>query len=439
MHASRDSAPLARAVRRLAHLDLPGAGQVYVAGHHAFVGHIPNPQFLGTTLLDIADPRAPRIVAQVTLDDPDSHSHKVRAIGDVMIVNHERNQTAIGRKAEQLPPLRARLLQSLGREPTHAELAQQLGVAESDIPLVEAAEAKPYDRGGFRIYDISDRSKPRLLVHEKTGGRGVHRFHMDASYAYISTEMAGYIGAILVIYDIRNPAKPEEVSRWWLRGQHLAGGEIPTWIGRRNRLHHALRFGDELWAACWQAGVRVIDVTDIRKPRTVGEYNYHPPFPEPSHTFMPVPFQIDGRRIALAIDEEDHAYSAEEMERRRGRPHGCLWVFDVTDLARIQPLAIYQASELDSPWSRTAPGRFGGHQFQEHMTDTLVYCAWFAGGLRIVDIADPSAPEEVGYYIPEPAPGRVAPQSNDVDVDERGLIYLGDRYSGFDILEFDRR
>jgi len=25
-----------------------------------------------------------------------------------------------------------------------------------------------------------------------------------------------------------------------------------------------------------------------------------------------------------------------------------------------------------------------------------------------------------------------------VDVDERGLIYLGDRYSGFDILEFRR-
>jgi hypothetical protein len=70
--------------------------------------------------------------------------------------------------------------------------------------------------------------------------------------------------------------------------------------------------------------------------------------------------------------------------------------------------------------------------------DTLVYCAWFAGGLRIVDIADPAAPEEVGYYIPEPAPGRAAPQSNDVDVDERGLIYLADRYAGFDILEFRR-
>ncbi len=98
-------------------------------------------------------------------------------------------------------------------------------------------------------------------------------------------------------------------------------------------------------------------------------------------------------------------------------------------------------SELDSPWSRATPGRFGAHQFQEHMKggDTLVYCAWFAGGLRIVDIADPSAPREVGHYIPEPAAGKACPQSNDVDVDERGLIYLGDRYNGFDILEFERR
>jgi hypothetical protein len=431
-------APLARNVRRLSHLDLPGAGQVSVADTHAFIGHIPNAQSIGTTILDIADPLNPRIVSQVRLDDPDSHSHKVRAIGDIMIVNHERNMTAIGRKAEQLAPLRARLREQMGREPTHTEMARALGVAESDISLVEAAERTPYDRGGFRIYDVSDRSKPRLIAHQKTGGIGVHRFDMDARYAYISTEMAGYVGAILVIYDIRNPAQPEEVSRWWIPGQHLAGGEKPAWVGRSNRLHHALRFGDELWAACWHAGLRVIDVADIRRPRTVCEYNYHPPFPEPSHTFMPVPFRIDGRRIAVAIDEEDHAHSAEEMERRRGRPHGCLWVFDVTDLAKIQPLALYGVSELDSPWSRAAPGRFGAHQFREHMTDTLVYCAWFAGGLRILDIADPMSPREVGSFIPEPAAGRPAPQTNDVEVDERGLIFIVDRYAGFDVVEFDR-
>ncbi len=440
MNAPQHARSLTKNITRVSHLDLPGAGQVYVAGQYAYIGHITNKEGLGTSILDVSDPRKPRLLSQIPVGDKNSHSHKARVIGDIMIVNVEQNMAAIGRKADELPKLRMQLREALGRDASHKELAEKLGVKESDIPAGDAMEKERYDQGGFKIYDISDRAKPKLITHHKTHGRGVHRFDMDANYAYISTEMPGYIGNILVIYDIRDPAQPEELSRWWLPGQHLAGGEKPTWPGRQHRLHHTVRVGDRLFAGCWHGGVRVVDVSDIRKPRTIGEYNYHPPFPEPSHTFMGLPKTIDGRQIAVAIDEEDHAHSAEEMAKRRGRPHGCLWVFDITDVKNIKPLSIYEVSELDSPWSRAAPGRFGAHQFQEHMKggDTLMYCAWFAGGLRIVDIADPSAPQEVGYYIPEPAPGKVAPQSNDVDVDERGLVYLGDRYTGFDILEFQR-
>ncbi|HET9404011.1 MAG TPA: hypothetical protein VFO57_05485 [Burkholderiales bacterium] len=440
MNAPHQAPSLTRNVTRVARLELPGAGQVYVEGKYAYVGHITNKDGLGTSILDVSDPKNPKLLSQLPVGDRNSHSHKARVIGDIMIVNMEQNMTAIGRKADELPGLRKKLQAGLGRAPSHAELAEKLGVRESDIPAVEAMEKEPYSQGGFKIYDIADRAKPKLITHHKTHARGVHRFDMDANYAYISTEMPGYVGNILVIYDIRNPAKPEEVSRWWLPGQHLAGGEKPAWPGRQHRLHHTVRVGDRLYAGCWHGGVRVIDVADIRKPKTVGEYNYHPPFPEPSHTFMGLPKTLDGKQIAVAIDEEDHADSAAEMARRRGRPHGCMWIFDITDLANIKPLSIYEVSELDSPWSRAAPGRFGAHQFQEHMKggDTLMYCAWFAGGLRIVDVANPSAPEEVGYFIPEPAAGRVAPQSNDVDVDERGLIYLVDRYTGFDILEFSR-
>ena len=394
-------ASLSRNVRRLGHLDLPGAGQVYVAGNYAYVGHLPNRSQLGTSILDVSDPGKPRIVSQIRLDDPRSHSHKARVVGELMIVNSEQN--------------------GAGRQ-------------QADLQI----EAGAYDGGGFRIYDVARKDAPRLVAFKKTGGRGVHRFDMDERYAYISTEMPGYVGNILVIYDLRDPSRPEEVSRWWLPGQHVAGGEKPGWPGRRNRLHHALRSGDRLWAGCWHGGLRVIDVSDIRAPRTIGEYNYHPPFPEPSHTFMPVPSALGGRSIAVAIDEEDHAHSAAEMERRRGRPHACLWVMDVTELKNIRPLSLFEVSELDSPWSRAAPGRFGAHQFQEHMKDTLVYCTWFAGGLRIVDVADPLAPCEVGHFIPEPAAGHAAPQTNDVDVDARGLVYIVDRMVGFDVLEFTR-
>src|SRR5688572_29151082 len=339
MNAPQHAPSLTKNVSRLSHLDLMGAGQVYVDGKYAYIGHITNKEGLATSILDISDPKNPKVLAQIPVGDKNSHSHKARVIGDIMITNMEQNMTGIGRKADELPGLRKRLQAELGRAPSHKEIAEKLGVKESDIPAVEALEKEPYNQGGFKIWDISDRAKPKLITHQKTHGRGVHRFDMDANYAYISTEMPGYIGNILVIYDIRNPTQPEEVSRWWLPGQHIAGGEKPSWPGRQHRLHHALRIGDRLWAGCWHGGVRLIDVSDICNPRTIGEYNYHPPFPEPSHTFIGVLFAIDRRHIAIAIDEEDHAYSAEEMERRRGRPHACLSVFDVTDVTKIKPLA----------------------------------------------------------------------------------------------------
>ena len=430
--------PIAHNIRRIAHLDLMGAGQVTVEGNYAYIGHITNNEGLGTTILDVSDPANPRVVSRIMLDDPDSHSHKARVAGDIMVVNAERNNSGIGRKAEQLPGMRERLRGLLGREPNHQELADRLGVEAVDIPVLEEAERNPYDKGGFKIYDISDKARPELIAYQKTGGIGVHRFDMDADYAYISTEMAGFVGNILVIYDIRDPAHPSEVSRWWMPGQHIAGGETPDWPGRQNRLHHALRFGDEMWAGCWHGGLRVIDVRDIAHPKTLAEYNYHPPFPEPTHTVMPLPFRPGGRRIALAIDEEDQFYGAAEAEARRGRPHAALWTFDVTDWAAVKPLAMFEVSELDSPYARTPGGRFGAHQFAERMTDSLVYCAWFSGGLRVVDVGDPSSPREVAWFIPEPCGGRPSPQSNDVETDGRGLIYLADRNIGLDILELRR-
>jgi len=432
----RSGGALARRVRRLGHLDLPGAGQVTVSGRHAYVGHIPNKQNLGTSIVDIADPANPRLVATVTLDDPTSHSHKVRVVGDLMIVNHERNPTPVGRRAEQLPGVRRELTDVLGRPPTRAELAAKLSITEADLGEVEAAEKQPYRNGGFRLYDVSNPAQPKFIHHHLTGGIGVHRFDMDARYAYISTEMDGFVGNILVIYDIRDPRAPQEVSRWWMPGQHIAAGETPAWSGKRHRLHHALRFGNEMWASCWHGGFRIVDISDIANPKTVASYNYHPPFPEPTHTAMPVPDLIRGRRIALAIDEEDQAQSANEEEARRGRVHAGMSTYDVSNYGNVKPLALFEVSELDSPFARTPGARFGAHQFHERMTGTLVHAVWFSAGLRIVDVADPAAPREVGFFIPEPAGGRAAPQTNDVMLDERGLIYIVDRHVGFDVLEF---
>jgi hypothetical protein len=416
---------LARGLRRIAHLDLAGAGQVMVVGHHAYIGHMKPPH--GTTIVDVEDPRHPRVVGTIALEGEASHTHKVRVVGDVMITNVEQNNRHLMRRGARLAEVEAALTLRVGRAPSDAEMAAELKVKPEQIAVLRAGLAKPYNQGGFRIWDVSRRDAPRLLSYVKTHGFGVHRFDMDANYAYISTEAEGYLGNILIIYDIRAPDRPREVGRWWMPGQNVAGGETPTWRGYSNRVHHGLRHGDHLWTAVWHAGLRVIDVSDPSKPRTVGACDYHPPFPEPTHTVLRVPFPVAGREVAVVVDEEhDHT---------PGQLHAGLWVFDVGDLNAIKPIGMFHLSEMDSPFARAPGGRFGAHQFQEHMDDTLVYCTWFGGGLRVIDIADPTMPTEVGYFIPEPAGGKTSPQSNDVDTDARGLVYLVDRDLGFDILE----
>ncbi|HSG94680.1 MAG TPA: RNA polymerase subunit sigma-70, partial [Afifellaceae bacterium] len=276
--------PLSRNIKRVGHIDIPGGGQVVVDGNYAYIGHMKPPH--GTTILDISDPKNPTIVSQISLADDYSHTHKVRVVGDLMYTNVEQNQRHFLRKGDAVPEVRARLAAELGRPATDDEIATEIGVEAADIPVLEAARKRGYRDGGFKVYDISDKANPKEIAYQRTFGFGVHRFDADENYAYISTEMEGYVGNILVVYDMADPAQPQEVSRWHMPGQHLAGGETPTWKGYRNRLHHAMRVGDEFWASCWHAGLRVIDASDIRNLKTIGTYDYHPPIPEPTHTVM---------------------------------------------------------------------------------------------------------------------------------------------------------
>jgi hypothetical protein len=415
---------LAKGLKRVGHLDIPGGGQVVVEGGYAFIGHMKPPH--GTSIVDVRDPARPRLASTIKLPTDDSHTHKVRVIGDVMIVNVEQNDRHAIRRGQKLNETEAKLRTELGRAPSDAELAHALNVPESLLPKIRHVIAHGYQDGGFKVYDVANKERPKEIAYVHTHGVGVHRFDMDSRYAYISTEMEGFVGNILVVYDIAEPARPTEVSRWWMPGQHAAAGETPHWRGLSNRLHHALRFGDELWAAVWYAGIRVLDARDISQLKTVGEFNYHPPFPEPTHTVAPVPVRWQGREIAVAVDEEhDHVH---------GQLHGGLWFLDVEQRDAIRPIGMFHLSELDSPFSRSAP-RFGAHQFQERVADHRLYCTWFSGGLRMLDIKNPTAPEEIGFFIPEPVSGHKSPLSNDVFVDLGGLVYLIDRDNGFDILE----
>lgn len=372
-------------VRHLCRMELEGGGQIVIQGNYAFVGHQHGPE--GTTILDISDPRQPQIVSRLMTAHLASHSHKVRVVGDVMIVNSE-------------------------IEPGKGD-------------------RKTYPDGGFRIYDIKDKTNPKLITFVKTHARGVHRFDMDENYAYISTEMEGFVGNILVIYDIGNLSKPVEVSRWWMPGQNVAAGEAPHPRGRDHSLHHAMRCGDQLYAGCWFSGISIIDVSDISKPRTLGRHQYDPPHPEPTHTFLKVPFAIGGKSIAVSTEEERPKRGVDI-----GKPHAPLRTWDVTDPTQPKILFTYQLDEMAQPYHGDDV-RFGTHQLREIVDkDCMLYVTWFAAGLRMIDINDPANPQERGHFIPQPTTGKTTPWTNDIAKDERGLLFVTDKVCGLDAIEF---
>jgi hypothetical protein len=362
----------------VSHIDCPGGGQVWVEGTTLFVGHMRQPS--GTSIYDVEDPRKPRLLAQIELPRG-WHSHKVRVTNDVMIVNHER----------------------LGPDET------------------------PEFGGGLGIYDVSNPARPREIAKWRTAGKGVHRYDFDGRYAYISPTAEGYVGNIMMILDLKDPSRPEEVGRWWIPGQWQAGGEPYPWEDwTPPRCHHPLRQGDRLYVSYWHHGFFILDISDMSKPKPISAVNTSPVYPHPTHTCLVLPMPLKGRKIMVVADED--------VAKLWPAAPAFAWIYDITDERFPVSIATWQVEGLD-PDGTPQPPMMGCHQPSERFNGTVIPFAWFSRGLRILDVKDPYAPREVGFYEPDAPEGFPLASSNDVTIDRRGLIYLIDRQRGVDIIE----
>jgi len=367
-------------VRKIGHSDLDGWGdtmQIWVERNVAYVGASGDGKHEGTTILDVANPKKPKVIARIPAPQ-NTHSHKVRVRDGIMVVNNEFLRGSDG---------------------------------SGFVP-------------GVRVYDVSNPKKPRLITTFKTGGRGVHRFNwdMEREMLYLPTGDEGYRNRILWIVDFKDPAKPKLISKWWLPGQWEAGGEASQERpGESFRCHGApMIHKDHMYIGYWDAGLVVLDVKDIAHPKLVAHFDWSPPYLGNTHSSVP----LQGRDFLVVTDETTVDNCV--------KPPTFMWIMNIAAPDHPIPVSTYQVP-TDGFCKRG--GRFGAHNVHEDIED-LVYVTWFNAGLRIVDISNPYSPKEVGYYIPE-TKGKHAAQSNEVFIDKRGLIYLGDRAAGgMDVLEY---
>ena len=117
---------------------------------------------------------------------------------------------------------------------------------------------------------------------------------------------------------------------------------------------------------------------------------------------------------------------------------------DVTDETRPVGVSSWAVPEKSGDFCNRG-GRFGTHSSNESFAPIyyrrILFFAHFNAGVRALDIRDPFHPHEIAYYIPAVTTKtekrcvgkgteercKVAIQTNNVEVDERGYIYAVDR------------
>ncbi|MDB5650787.1 MAG: hypothetical protein JWL62_2307 [Hyphomicrobiales bacterium] len=294
---------------------------------------------------------------------------------------------------------------------------------------------------GIELFDISVPEEPRSISFFDCSGphsRGVHQlWFVDGRYIHCAAGAADFTPRNQLddqpyrIIDVSNPSKPFEVGRWWMPGTRV-GDDAPEParlpIDSGFRAHNTNVYPerpDRAYVGYLDGGAYVLDISDMGAPRIVSSFNPHPPYPGFTHTVLP----LFSRDLLVVSDEC-------VMDNGGDWPK-LTWILDARDETNLVPISTLPMPPLEVYGQKG--GRYGSHNLHENRpgetsfkSDNLIFASFFNAGVRVYDLTNPLQPKEVAAFVP-PAPEgtRVgAVQINDVYVDENGIVYAIDRFTG---------
>jgi hypothetical protein len=391
----------------IGHSDLNGAGhggeglalRQYPDGRRVlFLAHESAPMCV--SLIDVTKPEDPKVITQIPVPAPQLRCNSLGLSGTIMTVAHQTDK------------------------------AGQPGA-------------------GMEVWDVADPAHPKKIAFFDTSGphsRGVHYlWFADGHYAYLTTGAKDFTpknpldDQFFMVVDMNDPAYPKEVGRWWLPGTR-EGDEAPPPPRVSNdsgiRMHTPIVSADRpdrAYVGWIDGGWVILDITDKTHPKLVAHRSWQSQDVGFAHTVLP----IVSRGLAIQTEEAVEANCKDWPKRD--------WVWDISN--EKAPIAL---SVLPPPADFAAlckqGGRFGSHNIAQNRPDPTarkltktVVGSFFNGGVRAYSIADPHDPQEIGFIVDAPPKGNASHsiQINDVYVDENGLIYANDRFSGgLDIIRY---
>ncbi len=430
-------------------------GQRWIAyiGHHG--GAQPNPmtgqmENNGTSIVDVTDPAHPRYLVHIP------------------------GEPAKGGNAE-----------SGG--------AQMVRVCDgSTLPHADKSKTymlRTFGGSAHEIWDVTDPAKPSRLTVVVSGLMDTHKswWECDTGIAYLVSGVPGWrVRRMTQIYDLSDPAHPVFIRNFGLPGQQPgSNGPAPT------ELHGAMSTGpsgNRVYFGYGTNGHGIMQIVDRDKllngpkeptdanllypqisridlPPEAGSHSAYPLLGMNLPEFAKQKPRVPAAAAGVEHGETDTSGRASQAQRDfvlsvgETTANECLEnrqmvrVLDITDEMHPFGVASWTVPEASGNFCDRG-GRFGTHSTNENFTPIyyrrIVFIAHFNAGVRALDIRDPFHPKEVGYYIPAVTNNtdkrcvgtgaqqrcKVAIQTNNVEVDDRGYIYIVDRANtGLHILE----
>jgi hypothetical protein len=294
----------------------------------------------------------------------------------------------------------------------------------SDLRNVLAAstQGSDTDKAGFYLFDISNPKQPVEKSFTKLEN-GVHNLFVHGDYLYATRGGSG-----MAIYNISDLSNPVKVAHFALDEgdiDHDDEGEVHDHFIYLHDIFVQTN-GDKTYAylAYWDAGARIVDVTNPENPVEAGKYEYptgsaHYAEPTPNGNYLLV-----GDEVAC------------------GEPGG-IHVLDIRDLGDINQSSFWAPPEVNAEQCAASQNAndesqannanshayaWTGHNFS--VEDNLVYQGGYKTGVNVIDISDPASPETIAKYRNTATIGEEKKNKNTTVYDERPFYWSAVPYKG---------
>jgi hypothetical protein len=411
-------------------------GDRYIAyiGHHGGTADVPKPtnpqtgqpELNGTSIVDVTDPAHPKYL-----------KHIPGTAGAGEMGGAQMTRVCSGANLPKADPNKFYLLRTFGTQ-------------------------------GHEIWDVTDPTNPARLATIGGNYQDTHKswWECDTGIAYIVSAVPGWrVKRMTEVYDLSDPAKPVKIRDFGLPGQEPgATGAVPT------ELHGPISLGPQsnrIYFGYGSSKGGILQIVDrdklIHGPTEPTAENLR--YPEigrleisplvGAHTVFPMPQMPIAEFANDGYSTRDFVMIVNEATQNECKPQGreMVWFADVTIEAHPTIVSNFMVHEASGHFCSRG-GRFGAHSSNESMAPVfykkLAFVTFFNAGVRAIDVRDPYAPREVGYFIPAITEAtdkrcirvdgqphcKVAIQTNNVETDDRGYVYIVDRANtGMHILE----